>query len=538
MTSIAFLLDAAAKATVLLGAAWLLTLAMHVMHRGSAAAHYFTWTCALGAVLAVPALMPILSRWDVHVKTPAMASAARGGLIADAALESTPAEAQSARAEPVIAWPVMIWLAGLAIMLARVAVGHLRLGLSLRGAREVRAPEWIAARDAAAGRIGLRRAIKLRRSGETDVPLTGGVFAAFVVLPETAEDWDAERRSIVLLHELTHARRSDPLLWLMAQVAVAFYWFHPLAWLAAARFRREQERSCDDAVVRAGAEQAAYAEHLVDLARSATNARAYAAALGMAAASDQTSDLEQRVRALLDARRKRNGMSRRACWTAVAAVLAAVIPLAALHGQESTPAASLVGTVYDASGAVAPGVLILLKNNSSHEEAARTNAAGEYKFSGLPAGSYALEIGAPGFAEFRKAIVLPAAAQTNITLGIGTVTEQVEVVGKAPRPPVATAPRRIRVGGNLQATRLIKMTKPVYPAGAEAAGIEGTVMLRAVISTSGDLLGTAVMNEWIDGELAGAAMDAVKQWHYQPTLLNGVPVEVVTTIAVTFRLER
>jgi TonB family protein len=428
----------------------------------------------------------------------------------------------------------VLWLAGAIVALARIGVGHLRLALSLRRAREVRAPEWIAARDGAAQRIGLRRAIELRRSAETDVPLTGGVFATSVVLPASANEWNPQRREIVLLHELTHARRRDPLLWLMAQVAAALYWFHPLAWLAAARFRREQERSCDDAVVRAGAERSAYAQHLVDLARSVTHAGIYAAALGMAA----TSGLEQRVRALLDARCNRNGLSRRVCWTAVAAVLAVVIPLAALHGQEFKAPASLSGTCYDASGAVVPGVLVVLKNDTNRQEAAGANAAGEYAFASLPAGSYTLEVRQPGFAQFQKAIVLPASSQTNITLGIGPVTEQVEVVGKAPHPAVATVPRRIRVGGNVQATKLLNMTKPVYPPGAEAAGIEGTVMLHAVISTGGDLLGLSVMNEWIDGELAGAAMDAVKQWHYEPTLLNGEPVEVATTIAVTFRLEK
>jgi len=185
-----------------------------------------------------------------------------------------------------------------------------------------------------------------------------------------------------------------------------------------------------------------------------------------------------------------------------------------------------------------PGVLILLKNNTSHQEAARTNGAGEYTLSGLPAGSYTLEVRSQGFAEFRQAIVLPAASGNNITLGIGPVTEAVEVVGKAPPPKETGASRRIRVGGMVQATKLISMTKPAYPAGAEAAGIEGTVLLRAVISTGGDLLGLSVMNQSVDAELASAAMDAVKQWHYQPTLLNGEPVEVVSTIAVTFRLER
>jgi protein TonB len=95
----------------------------------------------------------------------------------------------------------------------------------------------------------------------------------------------------------------------------------------------------------------------------------------------------------------------------------------------------------------------------------------------------------------------------------------------------------IRVGGNVQATKLVHQTKPVYPAGAQAAGIEGTVLLKAVISIQGNLLGLVVLNTSVDPELAQAAMDAAKQWQYEPTLLNGVPVEVVTTITVNFRLE-
>src|SRR5580658_3592157 len=70
MPSIAFLWDAAAKATTILAAAWLLTLALR--HQ-SAATRYFTWTCALGAALAVPAISPLLPRWEPRVKTPAIA---------------------------------------------------------------------------------------------------------------------------------------------------------------------------------------------------------------------------------------------------------------------------------------------------------------------------------------------------------------------------------------------------------------------------------------------------------------------------------
>ena len=125
----------------------------------------------------------------------------------------------------------------------------------------------------------------------------------------------------------------------------------------------------------------------------------------------------------------------------------------------------------------------------------------------------------------------------DIKLDIGSVSEAVDVVGRGPRPAASGPPRRIRVGGNVQATKLVQMTKPVYPDTAQAAGIEGTVLLHAVISMQGNLLGVAVVNTSVDPQLAQAAMDAVKTWQYEPTLLNGTPVEVVTTITVNFRLE-
>jgi TonB family protein len=67
-------------------------------------------------------------------------------------------------------------------------------------------------------------------------------------------------------------------------------------------------------------------------------------------------------------------------------------------------------------------------------------------------------------------------------------------------------------------------------------GIEGTVVMRAVISTTGDLLNVEAVTSDVDARLVQAALDAVRQWKYQPTLLNGQPVEVVTTITVDFQL--
>ena len=92
----------------------------------------------------------------------------------------------------------------------------------------------------------------------------------------------------------------------------------------------------------------------------------------------------------------------------------------------------------------------------------------------------------------------------------------------------------IRVGGNVQSARSIKRVPPVYPVEARQAGISGTVRLHVIIAKDG----TIDQLELVSGHplLAQAALDAVRQWTYQPTLLNGKPVEVDTTIDVVFSL--
>src|SRR5580658_7637348 len=102
-----------------------------------------------------------------------------------------------------------------------------------------------------------------------------------------------------------------------------------------------------------------------------------------------------------------------------------------------------------------------------------------------------------------------------------------------PPPPKAT-PSRIRVGGNVAAAKLVRQVTPLYPPIAKTAHISGTVMLHAVIAKDG----TIQELTYVSGPplLMKNAMDAVRQWRYSPTLLNGEPVEVDTTISVVFTL--
>lgn len=100
---------------------------------------------------------------------------------------------------------------------------------------------------------------------------------------------------------------------------------------------------------------------------------------------------------------------------------------------------------------------------------------------------------------------------------------------------IGAAPGRIRVGEAVQEQRLIRRVDPVYPPLAQQARIQGIVRLSLLISREGTVANVTVLSG--HPLLTVAAIDAVKQWVYQPTLLNGAPVEVVTSASVPFNLD-
>ena len=105
-----------------------------------------------------------------------------------------------------------------------------------------------------------------------------------------------------------------------------------------------------------------------------------------------------------------------------------------------------------------------------------------------------------------------------------------------PPAPKPVTPQRIRVGGNVQQAKLIRQPKPIYPPLAKQARISGVVKLNAIIGKDGTIQNLTVASG--HPLLVPAAMEAVKQWVYQPTLLNGEAVEVVTQIDVNFTLSQ
>jgi protein TonB len=109
------------------------------------------------------------------------------------------------------------------------------------------------------------------------------------------------------------------------------------------------------------------------------------------------------------------------------------------------------------------------------------------------------------------------------------------ILTEAPPPPASPPPQPpIRPGGNIRPPQRVVDVAPIYPPIARAAGVEGIVILEAVIAEDGSVRDVRVLRS--NPLLEAAALEAVRQWRFSPTLLNGEPVPIVMTVTVAFRL--
>jgi protein TonB len=134
----------------------------------------------------------------------------------------------------------------------------------------------------------------------------------------------------------------------------------------------------------------------------------------------------------------------------------------------------------------------------------------------------------------------PASSASGIAALISNLANQPTEAEAPPLPPPPLLPppavkaKPIRVS-HLEKADLIHQVNPAYPPLAKQTRVQGVVVLEATISKEGGIESLRV----VTGHplLTGAALDAVKQWRYRPVLLNGEPIEVITTITVSFTLQ-
>jgi hypothetical protein len=229
-------------------------------------------------------------------------------------------------------------------------------------------------------------------------------------------------------------------------------------------------------------------------------------------------------------------------------IMLAVAAAVAFHASVLAQSfATLTGSIVDQSGSVLPGVAVTVYNTTrnSRQEGV-TNASGRFELVGLAPGSYALEADLPGFERSRQTLTIDGQDVTrDITLQIGSLEEMVTVTNNRNSPPplpseryTALPPRcspadaraGSQIGGQIRTPRKIYHVPPIYPQGAPA----GLVKINAVIGTDGLVKETTVTNDAPDA-LARAAVDAVQQWEFDPTLLNCEAVDVRMSVTVDFR---
>jgi TonB family protein len=265
----------------------------------------------------------------------------------------------------------------------------------------------------------------------------------------------------------------------------------------------------------------------------------------------------------------------------LAGLMCAMVAVGTLVGQAVQAQGGLGGVIRDSQGGVMPGVTVAAVGLIGGTRTSVTSAAGTFSFGTVPAGQYELTATARGFRTWRGRVDVREGRSDPfaIRLEIGSLAEHVTVrtdvasrdsaaeaagyfdlakayyergrmaeaeeataralslvrariptLAPSAPAPVSTVP--VRVGGDVVEPRKTRHVTPEYPAAAQAAGLTGVVVIDAVVARDGTVRNAVVLKS-VPG-LDEAALEAVRQWTYTPTRLNGQAIEVVMTASVVF----
>lgn len=513
------------------------------LRRRSAALRHWVLAAGMLSAAAVAPLGIALPAWDLPVSAPArveLRAPIDGAAPPIDAVEPRPGAVPAAPARrPVLEAGAVInavWAAGIAINLLIMLAGLRRLSQLTTAATPLGDPRWLAAAQAATASLDVRADVALRQTGLPTTLGTWGWRRPCVLLPAGCETWSDDRIRVVLGHELAHIRRGDWLLQMAADVVRAVFWYNPLFWMAGAQLRRESEAACDNAVLEAGVPAADYAEHLLQIARTCRPPSALATLVPMA----RRSTLEWRITAMLNHTLSRTRPTRRALALVFAVIVGITLTTATFRAKEQVGPLPLTGTTYDVTGAVLPGVALTLDDANGIRINATTDRNGRFDFGAVAAGRYLVGSRLPGFMSLAQDVRLESARHWDLalTIPVGSLQETITVRDQRP----ATAPGRgerapVRMGGNIKPPRKLVDVRPVYPPAMRDAGLEGVVSLTALIDVEGRVSSVRVIGSPAHPDLGKAAADAVRQWQFSPTLLNGEAVEVLMNVSVAFSLE-
>jgi TonB family protein len=314
----------------------------------------------------------------------------------------------------------------------------------------------------------------------------------------------------------------------------------------------ESEIACDAEAVHSGLKPSVYASELLAIAKSlGRDARLSSLAIGMT----RTRYLEARLQAVLTphAQSKRSGrLALSASLTAFAVAASAITPrsiqqpinqgestmkntiLSALFTSVSLSAATVSGSVTGPAGEAIPDAKVLVYNpDSGAKQEVTTSSDGKFSVAGTGAGQYILRVAKPGFNSSFRAFDLKADSTVNRQITMAAPGTQ--QVPDSISDPDSSESKPIRIGGMVAQSNLVTKVQPLYPAAAKAARVQGTVELEITVTKDGVPAELRVVSSPSD-DLSESALEAVRQWRYRPTLLNGSPVEIISSVIVNYTL--
>jgi TonB family protein len=501
---------------------------------------YVYWRAIAVLCLTLPWIQPY------RPSQPLIASTAADATIAPTAVGAV------ARTVPQINWETFLLCVlaiGIVVRLGRLSTGLIRL----RHMRRRATVHSVTPADADAQKtLGTHAIICYAR--QIEQPLTFGVFKPIVMLPQTLVTQSREIQEAVLGHELLHVKRRDWAWLIVEELVVCVFWFHPASWWVTSQIQRAREEVVDELAIQLTGRRKAYVEALLTFADTTSVVRT--------AAFARRRHLFRRI-ALVS---KESVMSSRRIVATCAAMALIVVTgswyaVSAFPLQVKAPSSAVTsqlepGPLERKAHAVTPENPI--PRRVHYEETVLPDGIRDQRAVvdvritlddvGRIAEARVLDIYRPsGFKrdsgetrQTRDALVEAALASVRqwrydapfeaplaftVQVRIGTGAPVMEF---KPRSENGA----LRVGGDIKPPRKIKDVPAVYPPIARQAGVAGVVILEIKIGTDGFVEDGRVLKSI--PLLDEAALDAVKQWQFEPTLMNGQPMPVIMTVTINF----
>ena len=550
-----------------------------VIRIDAAGVRYVYWRALLALCLVLPWLQVRQSIVVPIVSPPTTMNATAQSVPATAG--APPIAVATTDWTTIVAWAL---IAGVALRILRVGVGLWRLRRLRRTGRH--AP-MCAVHEDVQRLLRTRAEIRYVPSGQ---PVTFGFRQPVVLLPEMLRSQSEDIQRVVLCHELFHVRRRD-WVWVVAEeIVTAVLWFHPAVLWLISRVRLAREEVVDELTVLATSERRAYMEALLVFADAVTQAPAAAFARRRHLFRRMVLISKERVmssRRILVSAAAMIVMMAGGVWSAVSVFpltqtvnaqgRAAAPPLAAVAAQSPvgplerqakpiTPENPIPRRTFsvtpqnppeDPGGPVIVSVRVVVDRQGRVAEARSGGSraiGGRGGRGGVPQAvaepsdafvkaaldavrQWQYEPPSDGPIAFDVSFAFTPGSEARLMMHGAAAT--FTAFGAPPPPPPAPAPGwtsggAVRVGGNMKQPVKTKHVAPVYPPIAQSARVQGVVILETIIGTDGRVADARVLRSI--PLLDQAALDAVRQWEFTPTHLNGVPVPVIMTMTVQFDL--